>query len=116
VLTFTERVRTVTAVAVEKRIEDAGLRASQNVPTVVRRFIRATAINQAKLGAAIGLGQQDLSYRLTHPRAFSYVDLARIAAFFNVTVDTLFKSEDEALADLFSGTGAKGAYLSSHAA
>lgn len=94
---------------------EAGVLAERNVPTVIRRFIRAKGINQTVLGTAVGLGQQALSHRLTHPSAFSYVDLARIAAFFGVSIDTLFKNEDEALADLF-GSRAKGAYIGSVAA
>lgn len=91
-------------------------RARENVPAVVRALMRVEGVNQATLGAALRLGQRDVSYRLTHPQAISVDELAGIAAYFGIEVTTLLKPEREALADYFLSTRAKGALLCSAAA
>lgn len=75
-------------------------RARRDVPRVVRKFILVTGITQEQLGGALGLSQRQISRRLCVPGALAQEEVAAIAAYFGVPIETLHKPVGEAVRDL----------------
>lgn len=79
--------------------------AEQNVPAVLKAFMRAEGMNQAGLGTVIGIDQRQVSYRLRRPDSISPKELGGWARHFGVGVSTFYKPVREALRDLYGGNG-----------
>ncbi|HEV2071053.1 MAG TPA: helix-turn-helix transcriptional regulator [Acidimicrobiales bacterium] len=75
-------------------------RARRDVPRVVRKFITVSGITQEQLGAALGFSQRQMSRRLCVPGALAQEEVAAIAAYFRVPIETLHKPVPEAVRDL----------------
>jgi transcriptional regulator with XRE-family HTH domain len=75
-------------------------RARRDVPRVVRKFMLVTGTTQEQLGGALGLSQRQMSRRLCVPGALAQEELAAIAAYFRVPIETLHKPLPEAVRGL----------------
>ncbi len=84
----------------DARALEALERARHNVPRVIRKFLVVTGITQEQLGSVLGLSQRQMSRRLCVPGALAHEEVAAIAAYFGVPVETLQKPVQEALRDL----------------
>ncbi len=80
---------------------EAQKRAREEVPELIRTFMRITGVSQAELGEALGLTQTQVSRRLS-VGSLSHDELAGIAAFFGVTLATFEKPGKEAIRDLLN--------------
>lgn len=82
------------------RAMEAFQRAQQNVPRVIKKYLAVTGISQEQIGAVLGLTQRQMSRRLCVPGALAQEEVAAIAVYFGVPVETLQKPVPEAIGDL----------------
>src|SRR5205814_424749 len=88
------------SVPTAKRVEEAMDRARNHVPEVLRAFMRFAGVDRYDLAGVMGLTPTQLNRRLHVPGALAQHELAGLAAFFHVPVDTFYKDLTEALNDL----------------
>ena len=83
-----------------EKVGEAMDRARTHVPEVLRAFMRFTGVDRYELAGVMGLTPTQLNRRLHVPGALAQHELAGLAAFFRVPVDTFYKELTEALNDL----------------
>src|SRR3954452_17282341 len=75
-------------------------RARVQVPEVIRMFMRMAEVDRYGVADAMGLTPTQLTRRLSVPGALGQHEVAGLAAFFGVSVETFYKEVPEALIDL----------------
>ena len=74
-------------------------RASLHVPEVIRTFMRMAKLDRYRVAESVGLTPTQLTRRLTVPGALSAHEVAGLAVYFDVSIDTFYKELPEALTD-----------------
>ena len=83
-----------------ERVGEAMDRARTHVPEVLRAFMRFTGVDRYDLAGVMGLTPTQMERRVRTPGALAQHELAGLAAFFRVSVDTFYKDVADALNDL----------------